>query len=51
MGGVPTTPAPREPTEPILPEGFSIPWKTIAIVGGVAAGALIVPAALAATGR
>lgn len=51
MGGKPTTPAPRPPTEPFLPPGFSISWKPIAVIGGIAAGALIIPAAIRAFRR
>jgi hypothetical protein len=49
MGGTPTTPPPRPPTEPFLPPGFSMPWKAIAVAGGIAAGALIIPAAIRAS--
>lgn len=46
LGGRPTAPAPTPPTEEILP-GVSLSWKTVAIVGGIALGALVVvPAAL-----
>jgi hypothetical protein len=51
IGGKPTTPAPKPPTEHILPPGVSMPWKTIAVVGGIAAGALIIPAAIRASRR
>jgi Transglycosylase SLT domain len=51
LGGKPTTPAPRPPTEHFLPPGVSMPWKTIAVVGGLAAGALILPAAISASRR
>lgn len=45
-GGQPTAPAPTPPTEEILP-GVSLSWKKVAIVGGLALGALVlVPAAL-----
>lgn len=48
FGGRPTSPAPKPPVEEILP-GFSFSWKTLALVGGLAVGALfIVPAALRA---
>jgi hypothetical protein len=49
VGGIPTTPAPKPPTEHFLPPGFSINWKAIAVVGGIAAGALIIPAAIRAS--
>lgn len=46
LGGQPTAPAPTPPTEEILP-GVSMAWRTIALVGGIALGALVlVPAAL-----
>jgi soluble lytic murein transglycosylase-like protein len=51
LGGKPTTPAPRPPTEHFLPPGVSMPWKTIAVVGGLAAGALLLPAAISASRR
>jgi hypothetical protein len=48
LGGTPTAPAPTPPTEEILPS-VSLSWKTVAVVGGVALGALVlVPAALRA---
>src|SRR5690606_1989167 len=48
LGGKPTAPAPTPPTEEILP-GISLSWKTVALVGGIAIGALVlVPAALRA---
>lgn len=52
LGGQPTAPAPTPPTEEILP-GVSLSMRTVAIVGGIALGALVlVPAALsAARGR
>jgi hypothetical protein len=51
LGGQPTAPAPTPPVEEILP-GISFSWRTVAIVGGLAAGALFVlPAALHATKR
>jgi hypothetical protein len=43
LGGAPTSPPPKPPTEHALPPGFSIPWKPIAAVGSVLAGALILP--------
>jgi hypothetical protein len=51
IGGKPTTPPPKPPTEQFLPPGFSIPWKPIAVIGGIAAGALIIPAAIRASRR
>lgn len=49
LGGQPTTPAPTPTTEEFLP-GVSLPWKTIALVGGITLGAMfVVPAALRAT--
>ena len=51
MGGTPTTPAPKPPTERVLPPGVSIPWKPIAVVGGILASALIIPAAIRASRR
>lgn len=49
FGGRPTSPAPKPPVEEILP-GVSFSWKTVALVGGLAVGALfVVPAALRAT--
>jgi hypothetical protein len=51
IGGKPTTPAPKPPTEHFLPPGFSISWKPIAVIGGIAAAALIVPAAIRASRR
>lgn len=51
FGGHPTSPAPQPPTEELLP-GISFSWKTVAVIGGVAAGALfVVPAALYAAGK
>ncbi len=48
FGGRPTSPAPNPPTEEILP-GISFSWRTVALIGGLAAGALfVVPAALRA---
>ncbi len=48
FGGRPTSPAPKPPVEEILP-GISFSWKTVALVGGLAAGALfVVPAAMRA---
>ena len=48
-GGRPTTPTPKPPVEEILP-GISFNWKTAALVGSIALGALIVvPAALRAS--
>ena len=48
LGGQPTAPPPTPPTEDILP-GISLSWKTFAVVGGIAVGALVlVPAALRA---
>jgi hypothetical protein len=51
LGGAPTTPPPKPPTERALPPGFSIPWKPIAAVGGVLAGALVLPAVIRASRR
>jgi hypothetical protein len=51
LGGVPTAPAPRPPTEHVLPPGFSISWKPFAVVGGVLAGALVLPAVIRASRR
>lgn len=51
IGGTPTAPAPTPPTEELLP-GLSLSWKTVAAVGGLAIGALVlVPAALGAARR
>ncbi len=48
FGGQPTSPAPNPPTEDILP-GIAFSWKTVALFGGLAVGALfVVPAALRA---
>jgi hypothetical protein len=48
FGGRPTSPAPKPPVEEILP-GVSLSRKTVALVGGLAVGALfVVPAALRA---
>jgi hypothetical protein len=51
IGGKPTTPPPKPPTEHLLPPEFSMSWKKIAVVGGIAAGALIIPAAIRASRR
>jgi len=51
IGGAPTTPAPKPPTEDILPPGFSISWKPFAVVGGVLAGALVLPSVIRASRR
>jgi len=51
IGGKPTTPAPKPPTEHFLPPGLSISWKPVAVIGGIAAAALIVPAAIRASRR
>lgn len=51
FGGRPTTPAPKPPVEEILPS-LSFSWRTLAVVGGLAAGALfVVPAAVDAIRR
>lgn len=43
LGGVPSTPKPRPPSEGFL-DGIDIPWGTIFLVGGgILAGTLIVP--------
>jgi hypothetical protein len=48
FGGRPTSPAPKPPVEELLP-GISFSLKTVALVGGLALGALfVVPAALRA---
>jgi len=51
IGGKPTTPAPQAPTEEFFPPGVSISWKPFAVIGGIAAGALIIPAAIRASRR
>lgn len=51
LGGVPTAPPPKPPTEHILPPGISIPWKPIAVVGGALAGALVLPPVIRASRR
>lgn len=43
LGGKPTTPEPTPPDETILPTDFKIPWKALAVVGGVTAGLLVAP--------
>jgi len=51
FGGRPTSPAPKPPVEEFLP-GVSFSWKTVALVGGLAVGALfVVPAALRAASK
>jgi hypothetical protein len=51
LGGTPTTPEPKPPTEHVLPPGVSISWKPFAVVGGVLAGALVLPRVIRASRR